>query len=113
MSDLMFVRLREKNENEGETYDYWLQVTSNEEALEELAEALDDESFDEAFTLRMEVKRPEHEVDLLVEEAVDGYMESCQKFTGRLEWPSDQMSLENWQDAIYKGSIEDCFKEED
>jgi hypothetical protein len=107
----MFVRLREDNENEGENYDYWLQVDGNEEALEELNEVLDDEFFDGEFTLRMEVKRPEYEVDLLVEEAFDGYMESCQKFTGRLEWPSDQMSLEDWQDAIYKGSIKDFFKE--
>lgn len=109
--ELLFVRLRERNENEGETYDYWLQVNGNEDALAELAEVLDDDFFEDT-NLRLEPQRPEHEVDLLVEETQSGYMDLTQKFTGRLEWPHAQMSMEDWSEAIYKGSIEDCFKED-
>jgi hypothetical protein len=114
MTDLMFVRLREKNEHEGETYHYWLQVNGNEAALQELGEALADEFFtdEEEFTLRMEPQRPEHEVDVLVAEAEGTYMACSQKFTGRLQWPNDQMSIDDWQDTLYKGSIKSCFTED-
>jgi len=109
---MMFARLREDNEHEGEVYHYWLQVDGNEEALKELAEALSDEFFQDSFTLRMEPLLTEEQVDTLVDESESGYMDFEQKFTGRIEWPSDQMSQDDWMDAIYKGSIKECFKEE-
>lgn len=113
MTEFMFVRLREDNEHEGEIFHYWLQLDGNEKAIAELAEALSDEYFEDCFQLRMENPRPEVEVDVLVDEAEGSYMASDQKFTGRLEWPSDQMSQEDWMDVLYKGSIKKCFKGEE
>jgi hypothetical protein len=109
--ELLFARLREDNEHEGEVYHYWLQVNGNEEALTELAETLRDEFF-AGFSLRMDDLLTEEQVDLLVDETESGYMDFDQKFTGRLEWPTDQMSQDDWMDSIYKGSIKDCFKED-
>lgn len=106
-----FARLRETNENEGETWNFWLQVDGNEAEVSKLAALLDDlfdeeDSYDEdPYDLTGDIES-EQVVDVLVLYAEDGYMSSHQKITGRFTCPDD---LGECGDKLYKGGIKSMF----
>jgi hypothetical protein len=109
MAELMFVRLREYNDNEGESWNWWLQVTGNEAALDQLAELLaaSQPEDDPWYELRQDDTEPEPVVDKLVEYAETGYYASHTKVTGVFTCPSF-LGIEAEQ--LYKGAIRSCFK---
>lgn len=118
MTDLMFVRLKENNEWENETWYFWLQRNGNEEALANLANLLDsNEMLSDTFTLGLTVVNPEEEVDKLVKQAAEdyeedgGYTYEHNKITGTFVWPTEERSVEDWAQDLNKGSVEDFFKE--
>ena len=68
---LQFVKLTEKNDNEGETWHYWLQFDGNTQELTKLKFFLDEhagDDYDFPYEL-FDYTRYEDEVDILVEEA--------------------------------------------
>lgn len=119
MSKLMFVRLKEDNEWEGETWCFWLQRNGNEEALAKLGNLLDsDDALSDTFTLDLTIVNTEEEVDKLVEQAIKDYKEDGgytyehNKITGTFVWPAEKKSAEDWAQDLNKGSIKDFFKED-
>lgn len=107
---LQFVKLTEKNDHEGETWHYWLQLDGNTKELEKLRNSLDayaEEDYDFPYEL-FEYTRYEDEVDILVEESDWGYMKTHQKFKGRLNL--GDLSLVTPDDILYKGRIERFFE---
>jgi len=115
MSDLKFVRFDETNDNEGETWTFWLQVNGNEDQLDKLWNLLidanknpddEDEKYEEfAYDLsdRNEETLPEHDVDVLVKHAAgEGYMAAHHKVVGKFMCPD---SLGDGADDLYKGKI--------
>lgn len=108
---LQFVKLTEKNDHEGETWHYWLQVDGNRQELDKLEDFLikhagDAEDF--SYELHRYRERYEDEVDILVEESDWGYMKTHQKFKGRLNL--GDLSLVTPDDILYKGGIEGFFE---
>ncbi|MFE7797030.1 hypothetical protein [Nocardia sp. NPDC057440] len=110
---MKFRQLTEINENEGETWHYWLQVNGNEVALghledflEETANEMDQHHPEFAFEGRI---MSEQEVDVLIKHADHGYMPTHQKFTGKIVLPDDLEILGPF-DLLYKGAVEDLFE---
>lgn len=119
---MKFAKFTEKNEWEGETWRFWLQVDGNEAELTVLNATLlkvaalydgDDPPF-----MLSPTYRAERYVDFLIEQAEedeDGYMASDHKITGKLtvpDWPDP--GPEEYDNAIeralYKGGIAKLFR---
>lgn len=113
-----FIRFVEVNEHEGETWNFWLELTGdNGSELEKLRErirteytnpdgSLTESSLQE-FTLTNDVE-DESVVDVLVKYADDesGYMPADVKVTGVFTCPDD---LGSHLDRLYKGGIQELF----
>jgi len=119
MSDLKFVRFNETNDNEGETWTFWLQANGNEDQLDKLWNLLidaaknpddeDEEDEDFAYDLsdRNEMTLSEYDVDVLVKHAAgEGYMAAHHKVVGKFTCPD---SLGDGADDLYKGKIRKLF----
>lgn len=104
--EIMFVRFQETNDNEGETWNWWLQRDGNEQQLLILdglcRDADDDEPMFELFIGQTEA---ESVVDKLVQWADSGYYRSHNKVTGSLDCPAGV----DYLDVLYKGGIRDLF----
>ena len=116
-----FVRFRESNDNEGESWNFWLQLDGNEAELQKLQDALDNNDLEDAYSLNMTAV-PESEVDILVKHSDSGYMTYENKVTGKFKMPEPKLDgdglIANYEDAneyyfdtFYKGGIEDCFND--
>lgn len=114
-----FVKFTEHNDNEGEDWNFWLQLDGNEADLETLQEFLiqfDDN--EESYELNM-TPVPESEVDILVKHSGQGYMNYENKVSGVMTLPeidlervaTDDDAGWGWlNDNFYKGDITRCFK---
>lgn len=114
-----FVKFTEHNENEGEDWNFWLQLDGNEADIETLQEFLN--QFDENgdyYELDL-TPVPESEVDILVKHTGQGYMDYENKVTGTLTLPDidleavatdDDKGYEWLNDNFYKGDIARSFK---
>lgn len=104
-----FVRLHEYNDHEGERWNWWLQVTGNEQEIAKLAHLLDDASeqveWDLDYDLTSDIES-EQVVDILALYAEQGYYAAHNKVTGKFTCPDD---LGEDQDRLYKGRICDFF----
>ena len=103
-----FVRLNEYNDNEGEVWNWWLQVTGNEGQIGKLArlldEAWDTAQYDLDYDLTPDLES-ERVVDVLVMYAEDGYYASHNKVVGTFTCPETDDILQH----LYKGGIRDFF----
>lgn len=112
-----FVKFTENNDNEGESWNFWLQLDGNEAQLKELQSWLG--TFDdngESYELDM-TPVDESEVDILVKHTDSGYMNYQNKVTGVFTCPQPQTKDEDdgWEwlnDQFYKGDIARHFKQE-
>lgn len=119
-----FVKLTENNDNEGESWNFWLQLDQNGAQLSRLAKIIDlanDAGFDEAYELDM-TSVDESEVDILIKHTDSGYMDYENKVIGKLELPKFDNSLFVYEDEVddavfewlndnlYKGDIVRWFK---
>lgn len=110
-----FVKFTEHNDNEGEDWNFWLQLDGNEDELNELYHWLN--TFDddgESYELDMTAV-PESEVDILVKHTGQGYMDYENKVTGTFKCPIPTSidEDEGWEwlnDHFYKGDIARSFK---
>lgn len=110
-----FVKFTEINDNEGEEWNFWLQLDGNEAQLKELQAWLgtfDDDG--ESYNLDMSPV-PEVEVDILVKHTGGGYMYYENKVTGTFTCPVPDTKEEDrgWEwlnDNFYKGDIQRHFK---
>lgn len=111
MSETTFVRFHEYNDNEGESWDWWLQLDGNEDQLTKLdallAETLADDD-DPWYRLHLDNREPESVVDKLVHYADFGYFAAHTKVTGRFVCPE---SLGEDADLLYKGRIRGLFQD--
>jgi len=105
-----FIQFTEVNDNEGETWSFWLQYDGNQQAiddfrdlLDEAEEHADDDEFPYTLTHNIE---PESVVDKLVEYADEGYMASHNKVMGVFTCPD---TLGEDADYLYKGGITKHF----
>jgi len=110
------------NDNEGETWAFWLQVDGNEEALEKLQEMLLEYEPDPEYYHLTDIVIDESEVDTLVKYGNfdSGYWDVHHKVTGKLDlkkvrlpkWSEDGDTCLDDHDTIYKGQIKDHFKKD-
>ena len=108
MSDeLMFRSFEEFNDQEGETWIFWLQVNGNENELVKLSRAL--HSFSYSNYKLTDIVIPEGHVDILTEFGGGGYMRFHHKVTGKLTSPSIDLEDFSPDDVFYKGGIRDLF----
>lgn len=105
-----FVPLVEHNDWEGETWTFWLQVEGNEDELVKLYQWISGYELEETFELDVNDRESEDVVDRMVERATVGYNYSDNKIVGKLNLP-EVKSEEELRDLLYKGGIEDYFKE--
>lgn len=99
-----FVKFTEHNDNEGEDWNFWLQLTGNEADLETLGEFLNKfDEYGESFELDM-TPVPEEEVDILVKHTGQGYMDYENKVTGTFTCPKTE-GYSDMFDELYKGDI--------
>jgi hypothetical protein len=107
-----YVRFIENNDNEGETWNFWLQRDGNETQLARLNAYLqtanEDNPYEDEFSMTDD-ELTTTQVDLLVRFAEDGYMASHNKITGRLELPDDFESEKDAARHFYKGDIRNFF----
>lgn len=110
---MQFRKFTEKNEWEGETWHFWLQVDGNEAALERLGKILGEPDKGAPYQLTEEI-RPESEVDALVENAEEGYLYSQNKATGVMtipdHWTDGGEQGQEVADALYKGGVTSLLK---
>lgn len=115
---MKFVKFRENNENEGESWNFWLQLDNNQNELNRLQMFVS--RFDpnrEGFEINM-LPVDESEVDVLVKHSDSGWMSYENKVTGYLTLPEVDENLDedsgfDWlMNNFYKGGIEDFFTDE-
>lgn len=99
-----FQQFWEHNENEGESWRFWLQYEGNEDALARLQALVEDS---ENYYLT-DTFASEGEVDTLVRYSDSGYMENENKVVGRLVL-SDGFE----ENDLYKGGVADFFERVD
>ncbi len=110
-----FVKFTEHNDNEGEDWNFWLQLDGNESAISDLASWLgtfDDDG--ESYELDL-TPVPESEVDILVKHTSSGYMDYENKVTGKFTCPqpTEEEQKDGWgwlNDCFYKGDIARNFE---
>lgn len=113
-------RFIETNDNEGETWNFWLQVDGNMTALAILGNHLDGlyedfEEWDECPFVLEDDQLETHEVDLLVrygdEYGDEGYMNQHNKIDGSLTLPKDftEGNFEAVTKYLHKGGIKKFF----
>ena len=115
---MKFVKFTENNDNEGESWNFWLQLDDNQNELNKLQMYVS--RFDpnrESFELNM-LPVDESEVDVLVKHTGQGYMDYENKITGYLALPEidDEIDEDGGYDWLmnnfYKGDIEQFFTNE-
>lgn len=116
---MKFVKFTENNDNEGESWNFWLQLDGNEAQLKELQSWLgtfDDDG--ESYELNM-TPVDESEVDIVVKHTDQGYMDYNNKVTGVFTCPQPEGDVANYEadegwdflsDNFYKGRIARHFK---
>lgn len=109
---MRFIKFKEYNDWEGETWYSWLQVDGNEDQLDNFAAALqwayEGEMFDLEYELLEDVLEEEF-VDCLVKHGNSStYTQTHSKVTGKFTSPTANDILGQ---GIYKGKIENFFKE--
>ena len=105
-----FVEFVETNDNEGESWSFWLQLDGNEQELRKLAELLDSDEFEECYSIDMNAV-PEHEVDIIVKHSGSGYMAYHNKVEGKFIFPESDDDKGFYYSVFYKGGIATYFKE--
>jgi hypothetical protein len=101
-----YAKLTENNDNEGETWRFWIPVDGNQAALEHLDSAIgDSEWYDLDLT-----PVPESDVDALVRHTGDGYMAYDTKLAGVLALTAEIIAQiedagDEGNDPLYKGGI--------
>ena len=115
---MKFVKFTENNDNEGESWNFWLQLDENQNELNRLQMLVS--RFDpnrESYEINM-LPVDESEVDVLVKHTGQGYMDYENKVIGYLTLPEvdenlDEDSGYDWLlNNFYKGDIENCFTDE-
>lgn len=109
---MRFIKFKEFNDWESETWYSWLQIDGNEDELDNFSAALDavnqGEMFDLEFELLGDVLEEEF-VDCLVKHGNSStYTQTHSKVTGKFTSPTVDEILGS---SIYKGKIENFFKE--
>lgn len=114
---MKFVQFTEANDNEGEEWNFWLQLDGNEKQLKELESWLgtfDDDG--EQYNLYMGTVIEENEVDVLVKHGGQGYMDYHNKVTGTFACPdfdgeeTSKPGYEQLDNELYKGAIINHFE---
>lgn len=105
---MQFIKFTERNEWEGETWRFYLQVDGNEEEITKLRRLLASYKVKPALSYTLDDGLlDEATVDALVDNGDDdGYMRAHNKVTGRFACPDDLGERAN---ELYKGSIEEFF----
>ena len=115
---MKFVKFTENNDNEGESWNFWLQLDENQNELNRLQMFVS--RFDpnrESFELNM-LPVDESEVDVLVKHIGQGYMDNENKVTGYFTLPEVEESYDedtgyDWlMNNFYKGAIDEHFTDE-
>ena len=95
-----FIRFTEHNDWEGESWNFYIPLEGNEEAIDRLRDSVKKEG---AFEVGSRAY-PETVVDLLCEESRSGYLVFENKLSGKLTFTGEE-SLERLFDRLYKGGI--------
>lgn len=113
-----FVKFRENNDNEGESWNYWLQYNGNENELQKLKDYIDvnKDYFDVSYVLDM-TPVSQYEVDVLVKHSDSGYNQYENRITGTYKFTEpEEKDLEFYENTNeyfferwYKGGIKDSF----
>ena len=102
----LYYEFRERNSHEGETWVFFIVATEhNKKMLDEYAKYNSANNL--GYSIEAEKTKPEEEVDLLVENAREGYMPSHQKFDRSLLKMSDliKIAANGAEDPFYKGNV--------
>lgn len=102
-----FVEFVEDNENEGESWRFWLQQDGNVDQLHVLNILLED---NEDYTLNLEKSISEADVDALVDNTRRGYMAFENKVSGFFVLPDPPDAFGKHFCDLYKGRIKRYFK---
>lgn len=109
----MYAKFVEENEWEGETWNFYIPIAGNEDALSALASALKN-SYDEfeQYRLDLDFPIPEFEVDVLVKHSDAGYLHYHNKLAGTLVLTDETLTeIRGEDDPLYKGGIRDLMCE--
>lgn len=106
MAQGKYVRFIERNDNEGETWNFYIPLAGNSKEIEHLRELLKEDD-SESFSIHP-AQLTTTEVDTLVKHASDNtsYMPAHNKLSGKLKMPDD---VEDLFDRLYKGGIKDLM----
>lgn len=115
---LKFIQFIEHNDNEGESWCFWLQVNGNKEQLEKLKAAIWNYQYDEDYTdlydfcyVDIDDEKnylTEHDIDFLNKHDISGgYFPMHNICIGKLVLPEDIKLDED--DIFYKGGIQKFF----
>ena len=119
---MKFIKFTEYNDNEGETWNFWLQYNGNEKELDKLGHIIETiESGGEISYSLNNALIDESEVDILVKHTRDGYMDYENKITGIFTCPEIDVDsheheipdeiFELLDNNFYKGGIERHFNQ--
>lgn len=115
-----FVKFTENNDNEGESWNFWLQLDGNEESLQRLKDEIDstsDQTLSDSYKLDL-TPVPENDVNVLVRYSRRGYMMYENKVVGKFvfEVPTDDevndfhdTKAEYYYEKWYKGGLAEKF----
>lgn len=112
---MKFIKFTENNDNEGESWNFWLQLDGNDGEIEKLKDWVTkfNEDLDAVYEFDT-TPVDESEVDILVKHSGEGYMNYENKVTGVFTCPPEDVfedeESEFMRNIFYKGDIARYFK---
>jgi hypothetical protein len=108
---MQYICFTEANDNEGESWRFWLQYDGNEKAIDNLKVLLntfDEDYISESYQFST-FTVPESDVDVLVKYTEQGYFEYENKVSGKMK-QVDVEDSDELNGLLYKGGITRLFK---
>jgi hypothetical protein len=99
-----YIKFTEENDSEGETWDFYIPVEGNMEAIKLLDRCIASEEAEDEYCIDL-LEIPENEVDILCKHTRSGYYDYENKLEGILRLPD--ISDSELMGQLYKGGIKD------
>ena len=106
---MQYIKLTEENDWEGETWNFYIPIENNKDAIKALSKKLNEfpEDIESSFTLHDSTILEEYDVDVLVKHSEGGYYHQHNKMVGVIDTNTFiDVYCEDFEEKIYKGNLE-------
>jgi len=108
---MSYYRFTEHNDNEGETWHFYIPVEGNEETIKNLKIFLEENNLEDEYEISNKVFT-DNETEVLCDNTDSGYMDFNNQLFGKLILPKLEMHKDGYieDDPLYKGGIAELME---